>query len=211
MFTGIIETRGTVDGITRKGDGLRLRIRSNELGEHLEKDDSVAVNGICLTVVERSSEGFSADAVAETLARTTLKDWRPGQTVNLERGMPASGRFDGHLVQGHVDGTAELITREGRGGGAEMTFRTAETLTALMVEKGSVALDGVSLTIVSVTRDRFSVAVIPYTLSHTTLGDLPPGGKVNVEMDIIGKYLAKFSGGKLKLTKTTLEAWGYKL
>ncbi len=211
MFTGIIETIGKIKFIKFTSSGLRIDIINEELAGKINVDDSVAVNGICLTVLELHQDGFAVDAVMETIERSTLKEWGKGQRVNLERGMPLNGRFDGHIVQGHVDGRAELMHVIKTGNSAEMHFKTSKTIAAMMVEKGSVALDGVSLTIASMDYDSFSVAVIPYTLSNTTFNELQPGNKVNLETDIIGKYITKFMQNKNELNRSTLRSWGYKL
>jgi riboflavin synthase len=210
MFTGIIEERGTIEQITPDRGGYRIRIAASGITAELRTDDSVAVNGMCLTVTEITGNTFSVDAVKESAERSTLKNWRSGLKVNLERGMPANGRFDGHLVQGHVDGTARLLKREQQGKSVVMTFEASEKLTVLMVEKGSIALDGVSLTLTHVGRTDFSVALIPYSLEHTTLDALSVGDSVNVETDIIGKYIMKYTSGKNELNEEALKKWGYK-
>ena len=151
------------------------------------------------------------DAVRETIERSTLKEWKKGTQVNLERGMPATGRFDGHLVQGHVDGCATLSTIERRGESAEMHFVCDEILTKMMVEKGSITIDGISLTLASVERKGFSVAVIPYTFLHTNLHQLKTGKSVNIETDIIGKYVLKHLQNTKEINKSTLRSWGYEL
>ena len=211
MFTGIIETIGSIKSIKPGSSGLRLSIISEKLDGEIEVDDSVAINGVCLTVVELLPKGFTVDVVSETVSRSTVGQWKTGTKVNLERGLPAHGRFDGHIVQGHVDGPAELMHVKKTGNSAEMHFKTSKTIAAMMVEKGSIALDGISLTIASTDHDGFSVAVIPYTMSNTTLNELRPGNKVNLETDIIGKYIAKFMQNGKKLNKSTLMSWGYEL
>jgi len=211
MFTGIIETKGCIKSIRSIGKGLRLSITSEKLDGKIEIDDSVAINGVCLTVVELLPKGFAVDVVRETVSRSTVGQWRTGTKVNLERGLPAHGRFDGHIVQGHVDGLAELTQVKKTGNSAEMHFKTSQKIAAMIVEKGSVALDGISLTIAATDHDAFSVAVIPYTISNTTLNELRPGNKVNLETDIIGKYIAKFMQNGKKLNKSTLTSWGYEL
>lgn len=211
MFTGIIEVLGNIESIRSTDSGLRLNISSEILAGKVEMDDSVAVNGICLTIAELLPKGFALDVVRETVIRSTVKNWRQGTKVNLERGMPADGRFDGHIVQGHVDGQAELVSIKNSGNSAEMLFKTSRKITAIMVEKGSVTLDGISLTIASLDKDKFSIAVIPYTLSNTTFKDLRPGKTVNIETDIIGKYIAKYMQNEKELNKSTLRTWGYEL
>ncbi|MDZ7796726.1 MAG: riboflavin synthase [Candidatus Marinimicrobia bacterium] len=209
MFTGIIETQGNIAGIDIMRDTFRIRVKAPEIASELHIDDSVAVNGICLTVTALQGDIFSVDAIRETAERSTLKTWKSGKTVNLERGMPADGRFDGHLVQGHVDGTAELVQKERQRNTALFTFQTAERLMPLIVKKGSIALDGVSLTVTAADKDRFTVALIPYTLENSTLGKLPAGNSVNVETDIIGKYIVKHLTASTELSEDLLHKWGY--
>jgi riboflavin synthase len=210
MFTGIIESIGTVAEIKREQGAARIRITDMRIAGELQTDDSVAINGICLTVVASAGNDFEADAVPESLSRTTIPDWKKGRKVNLERGMPVSGRFDGHLVQGHVDATARLQLRKKQGKSRILTFETAEDLSAMMVEKGSIAIDGVSLTLLRVEARRFSVALIPYTLEHSTLGALRPGEQVNIETDIVGKYIVRQIQANKNLTEELLKKWGYR-
>lgn len=210
MFTGIVENIGRIAAIKREQGTARIRIAAPSLAAELRIDDSVAVNGICLTVVERTEQYFEVDAVRESLSRTTIPLWKKGFTVNLERGMPATGRFDGHLVQGHVDTTAILRSREKEGKSQTLTFETEEDLSAMMVEKGSIAVDGVSLTLIKTKERQFSVALIPYTLEHSTLGGLRKGDKVNIETDIIGKYIVRQIKANQNLTEELLKKWGYR-
>jgi riboflavin synthase len=211
MFTGIIETIGEINLTRPTPSGVRIDINSKELAGKIEVDDSIAVNGVCLTVVELLQNGFSVDAVRETLERSTLKEWRKGTQVNLELGLPATGRFDGHFVQGHVDGQASLSRVQRRGESAEMHFSCEEALAKMMVQKGSIAIDGISLTLASVDRAGFSIAVIPYTFLNTNLNKLKPGNRVNIETDIIGKYVARYLENGKEINKSTLRSWGYEL
>lgn len=211
MFTGIIETIGEINLTRPTPSGTRIDINSKKLAGKIEVDDSIAVNGVCLTVVELLQGGFSVDAVQETMERSTLKEWGKGTLVNLERGMPANGRFDGHLVQGHVDGQASLSRVQRRGESAEMHFVCDEAMTRTMVQKGSIAVDGISLTLASVERSGFSIAVIPYTFLNTNLNKLKPGKRVNIETDIIGKYVARYLENGKEINKPTLRSWGYEL
>jgi len=190
MFTGIIRHVGTVRTVAAQAGGKRLGIDLGPLAAGLAEGDSVAVNGACLTAAAVASSRAEFDAVAETLGCTTLGDLRPGGKVNLERSLSAGDAIDGHLVQGHVDGVAEVrgITR---GGQWTVEFAAPAELTDLMVPKGSVAIDGVSLTLVAVAANSFSVTLIPTTLAGTALADLAAGSKVNVETDVIGKYVRK--------------------
>ena len=211
MFTGIIETIGKIRSINSTISGLRIDMVSEKLAGTMEIDDSIAVNGVCLTVVGLSQDGFAVEAVRETIERSTLKEWRKGTRVNLERGMPANGRFDGHLVQGHVDGCATLRSIERHGESAEMHLMCDEAMAKMMVEKGSIAIDGISLTLASVERKGFSVAVIPYTFLHTILNEFKPGRRVNIESDIIGKYVLRHLQNTKEVNKSTLRSWGYEL
>lgn len=210
MFTGIVESIGSIAAIKREKDTARIRIAAPLLAAELRMDDSVAVNGVCLTVVEKTELHFEVDAVPESLSRTTIPLWKKGRKVNLERGMPATGRFDGHLVQGHIDTTATLRTREKEGKSRILTFETTEDLSAMMVEKGSIAIDGVSLTLIRVAGRRFSVALIPYTMEHSTLGELRGGDEVNIETDILGKYIVRQIKTSQNLTEELLKKWGYR-
>ncbi len=192
MFTGIIRHIGVVSGIRPQPGGQRLAIDLGSLAERLQAGDSVAVSGACLTAATVGAGGGAEfDVVAETLSRTTLGRLRVGSRVNLERALRASDPLEGHLVQGHVDGVATVAAVRGAGGEHRIEFEAPE-LTGAMVPKGSVAVDGVSLTLAHVAGARFSVAVIPATLAATTLGDLAPGEAVNVETDVIGKYVRKY-------------------
>lgn len=211
MFTGIIESIGSIENINSNRNGMTVSILANDIVPELEVDDSVAVNGICLTVVSILENSFKVDLVQETIDRSNCRKWSRGQNVNLERAMLANGRLDGHIVQGHIDGTAELLSCMKLGNSSEMIFRTDRSISDMMVEKGSVALDGVSLTIADVSDREFKIAVIPYTLANTLLGQIKRGSLVNVETDILGKYIAKFMKDKITLDKSTLSSWGYKL
>lgn len=195
MFTGIVEGQGTVQSLRNEGPGVELAITSlhEELSETDETrvGDSIAINGCCLTVVAKRDGCWSFQAGAETLSRTSLGSLRIGDAVNLERSLPANGRLGGHFVQGHIDGLGHVDAIDRDGDWTTMWFRVPERLTRQMVEKGSVAVDGVSLTLVRVERDRFSAALIPHTLTVTTLGRRQVGDPVNIETDIIGKYLEK--------------------
>lgn len=193
MFTGIIRHVGTVTGVRPNAGGRRLRIDLGPLAAGLGEGDSVAVSGACLTAAAVEAPSAEFDAVAETLGRTTLGRLRTGAKVNLERPVRAGEALDGHLVQGHIDGIAE-VRRVRRGGEWLVEFAAPGELTDLMVPKGSAAIDGVSLTLVDVGAAGFSVVLIPTTLAETTLGSLRPGTKVNVETDVIGKYVRKHLG-----------------
>jgi riboflavin synthase len=191
MFTGIIEQLGSVEDVADNEIGRRLVLSAPGIGE-LPIGASISVNGVCLTAVETKNDSVSVDVVPETMQRTNLGSLTPGNQVNLERPMPANGRFDGHIVQGHVDGvgTVSAIDRTDDGGVA-MTIETPESLRRYLVEKGSVTIDGVSLTVASITEEGFGVALIPHTLDMTTLGLRNHGDTVNLEMDVLAKYVER--------------------
>ncbi len=207
MFTGIVKHVGRVTAIASARGGRRLSIDMGPLAKGLQLGDSVAVNGACLTAAEIAGGVVAFDVVAETLDKSTLGKLAAGGAVNLELAMLASGRLDGHIVQGHVDGVAE-VTDIRRGDRWDVTFRGEAQLVGLMVPKGSVAIDGVSLTLAGVDVSTFTVALIPTTLAETTLADLATGRRVNVETDVIGKYVQRYlqqmvsgQGGSLTLDK----------
>lgn len=196
MFTGLIEGLGTVAAVESETAGIRLVIAPPALMLDVGVDrcrlgDSVAINGCCLTVIEIKHDCWSFQAGTETLSKTNLGRLAIGDPVNLERSLPVNGRLGGHFVQGHVDGVGSVDRIDREGEWVAMWFRVPEPQAQLMVAKGSVAVDGISLTVVNVERDRFSVALIPHTLSVTTLGVRQVGDPVNIETDILGKYVQK--------------------
>lgn len=193
MFTGLVQEVGTVERVM-PGGMTDLWIRASLGGEELALGESIAVDGACLTVVEREGGEFRVQASPETLRRTTAGRLAAGARVNLERAMRLSDRLGGHLVLGHVDAVGEILSRRPEGDSVVMTFRLPPALAPLFIEKGSVAVDGVSLTVNEVTSDRFSVALIPETLQRTTLGQKGAGEPVNLEADMIGKYVARLHG-----------------
>jgi len=193
MFTGLVEALGTVRGVEVDGPARHLVITEPGLAADLAVGDSIAVNGTCLTVVERSAASFRCQAGPETLHRTNLGDLGPGDRVNLERPLRLGDRLDGHLVQGHVDGIGRVAERLRQGDWELVWFTCPQDLSAQMVAKGSVAVDGVSLTVVEVGAGRFSVALIPHTLAVTTLGFKQPGATVNLETDLFAKYIWKYA------------------
>jgi riboflavin synthase len=192
MFTGIIETVGTVASIERRGDVARLAVDAPAIASGVRVGDSVAVNGGCLTVTAESGGRFAFEAVRETLERTALGLLAVGSRVNLERALRADSRLDGHIVQGHVDGTGVVRALERQGDDVRLLVDCDAQVAECLVEKGSVAIDGVSLTVVSVSAAGFDVALIPHTLAVTTLGDLRPGDRVNLEVDVLGKYVKRY-------------------
>ncbi len=191
MFTGIIEQLGTVNGLRREGTNLHLTIRA-AMAPELRVDQSVSHNGVCLTVVSIDTDTHVVTAVHETLDHTNLGALRVGDAVNLERCLRAGDRLDGHMVQGHVDTVTECLSVEDMDGSWAYTFRLPEEA-HLLVQKGSICLNGVSLTVASLTADTFSVAIIPYTYAHTTFQHLRAGHGVNVEFDVLGKYVARLA------------------
>ena len=191
MFTGIVQHVGVIQAVRDTADGARLAIDIGPLAGDLGSGDSVAVNGACLTAADFSGQIAEFDVISETLKCTTLGAFRPGTKVNLERAMMLNDRLDGHIVQGHVDATA-VVRRLDRSQPCILELQASKELTALMAPKGSVAINGVSLTLADISRDRFSVGLIPTTLTDTTLGALSAGDKVNIEADVIGKYVVGF-------------------
>lgn len=189
MFTGIVETTGTVEEVRPLDGGLRVTIEAPDIVVGLGVGDSVAVRGACLTAVEVGMRHFTVELVSETVARTVLGELEAGVRVNLERAMAASGRFDGHIVQGHVDGIGTVVAVAQEGSARRIEFRAAPGFLRYVVEKGSITVDGVSLTVAAVSDDGFQIALIPHTLAVTTLGSLEPGARVNLEADILAKYV----------------------
>ena len=189
MFTGIIETMGKVVSIEQEGENTHFSLKSS-LTQELKVDQSLAHNGVCLTVVAIDGEVYTVTAIKETLGKSNIGDLSVGDEVNLERAMLANGRFDGHVVQGHVDQTATCVGLEEQGGSWMYTFEY-EDKGNITVEKGSITINGVSLTVVNSQKNTFSVCIIPYTKEHTNFNALEPGKKVNLEFDIIGKYVAQ--------------------
>ncbi len=189
MFTGLVEEVGTLAWIDGGPDGARLGVRTSRVQDGLAVGDSVAVNGACLTAVTVSGEGFAVDCVAETLRRTSLGTRREGEGVNLERALRADARIGGHFVQGHVDGLAECRAVRPDGDGIRLELACPPDLLRYVVEKGSVALDGVSLTVAARSGDAFEVALIPHTVAETTLGPELEGASLNLEVDVLAKYV----------------------
>jgi len=192
MFTGIIEETGLIEAAERRGDVLRVRVGAKKVLSDLQKGGSIAVNGCCLTAIEIGPAGFSCELTEETLKRTAFETrLRPGVRVNLERPMPANGRFDGHVVQGHVDGVGRISKMRSLGDSSEMFVEPPQELERYLVEKGSVTVDGISLTVASLATGVFSIARIPDTLEVTNLGTARAGDAVNIEADVIAKYVER--------------------
>ncbi|HMI08451.1 MAG TPA: riboflavin synthase [Flavobacterium sp.] len=192
MFTGIIETLGTIREIRKEGDNLHLTVESAITNE-LKIDQSVSHNGVCLTVVAISNDRYTVTAIRETLEKTTLGDWKTGDSINLERGMKLGDRLDGHIVQGHVDQTGSCKSIENANGSWYYTFGYDAGLSNITIEKGSITVNGVSLTVVNSKENEFSVAIIPYTYEHTNFKGFRVGTKVNLEFDVIGKYVSRLN------------------
>lgn len=190
MFTGIIETLGTVAKIEREQSNMHIYIHS-DISSQLKIDQSVSHNGVCLTVVGIQDNTHKVTAIDETLQKTNLNKLQEGQLINIERCTPANGRFDGHIVQGHVDQTATCVAKENQDGSWLFTFQYDPRFNNITVEKGSISVNGISLTVVNSLTDRFSVAIIPYTIEHTNLKHVDIGSIVNLEFDIVGKYISK--------------------
>ena len=190
MFTGIIETKGRIEEVILSGTNKSFRI-SSPISHELKVDQSVSHNGVCLTVESINNDNHTLTAIAETLQKTNLDQWKVGDIVNVERCLIMNGRLDGHIVQGHVDATANCIDRQSLDGSWEFRFKFPVQFAPLVIEKGSICLNGISLTIFNVGVDEFSVAVIPYTFEHTNISSIYPGDKVNIEFDIIGKYIQR--------------------
>ncbi len=213
MFTGLIEEVGTVRRVMNNPEGRLLEITAQKVLEGLEIGDSVAVDGACLSVVSTGRDRFRVQAVQETIRKTTLRLFQTGTRVNLERAMAANSRFGGHFVQGHVDGIAPVTSVVTKGGSAVFTFEIPETLQRYVTVKGSVTINGISLTVAELSGRNFSVAVIPLTMKETTLGLKKAGDFINIEVDILAKYVERQLSGRDKL-ETDLEdkirQWGYK-
>lgn len=190
MFTGIIESLAIVETVRPAGSGIEYWF-SSALSDQLTIDQSVAHDGICLTVDQLQPGRHRVTAVLETIEKSTIGQWQPGKKVNLERCMQIGGRIDGHIVQGHVDGKALCIDKKDLNGSWLFRFRIPENHAALIVEKGSVSINGTSLTVFDVSVDEFSVAIIPYTYSHTNIHLVTPGNEVNIEFDMMGKYVLR--------------------
>ncbi len=188
MFTGIIETTGIIEKITTSGTNKTYWVKS-PISAELQVDQSVSHNGVCLTVEAVNADNHQLTAIEETLLKTNLESWKEGDTVNIERSLQMNGRLDGHIVQGHVDTTGTCISVEEKNGSWEYSFEIDKKFAGLIIEKGSIALNGISLTIFNVKYNGFTVAIIPYTYNHTNMQQLKAGDKVNIEFDMIGKYV----------------------
>lgn len=192
MFTGLVEEIGSIHFIEKQGEGARFYIHADLVLNDMKIGDSIAVNGVCLTVVYKNLEGFAVDTVEETLVRSTLGSLKAYSHVNLERALKADSRLGGHFVQGHVDGMGKVVSIEPGKPGYWLKIRMDNDLAKYFIEKGSIAIDGVSLTIAQIEGQVVSLALIPHTLKVTTIGELYSGDRVNIEVDILGKYIYKY-------------------
>lgn len=204
MFTGIVEEKGKLLNKHLQGSSSFIKIGASKVLEGTRIGDSIAVNGVCLTVTAMDDSSFTADVMPETLRRTNLGDLYSMAEVNLERAMAADGRFGGHIVSGHIDGTGTVVSLVHEGNAVVVTIEAKPEILDLIIEKGSICIDGISLTVVAVTKDSFSVSVIPHTGSETTLLDKKRGDKVNLENDVIAKYVQKLLGAN-KSTGITMD------
>lgn len=194
MFTGLVEEIGTVKSISLQGNSGTIAIKADVVTKGTKTGDSIAVNGVCLTVTSLSDDGFTADVMAETVRRSSLGALKSGDRCNLERAMAADGRFGGHIVSGHIDGTGRVSSVVREENAIWFTIEADSSLLDYIVEKGSVALDGISLTVAAVSSSDFKVSIIPHTQEATTLYLRKPGDIINIETDVIGKYVAKMMG-----------------
>lgn len=210
MFTGIIESTGKILKSLHKRDSLLIEISCENLINEIKIGDSVSINGACLTVVEKKDNSFSMEVSYETIERTTIKKLKTGDIVNLEIAMKFNGRVGGHFVTGHIDGTGKIIRKEMRGDFFDLYFSAHPTIMKFIVEKGSIAIDGISLTVNRVFPDSFSVTIIPYTTRNTNIGLKKIGDEVNIESDIIGKYVYSFVGKEGgRITEEFLKKHGF--
>lgn len=218
MFTGIIEEIGKVKAINGSQDSIEMVIQAKKILEDVNLGDSISVNGVCLTVTEFTSDGFTVDVMPETVKSTSLRELRQQSAVNLERAMSAGGRYGGHIVSGHVDGIGKIVRKEPKGNAVYYEIEIPDELVQFMIYKGSVAVDGTSLTIFGLTENTFTLSLIPHTLSETILHSKGVGAIVNIECDMLGKYVSSFlqrslvndKSAKSKITASFLEEHGFK-
>lgn len=199
MYSGIVEEKGTIRARSKTG----LEIGASQVLTDLAVKDSIAVDGVCLTVTERGNDWFRVDTMSETLRRTSLGDLQPGSVVNLERSVPVQGRLGGHIVQGHIEASVRVLAVKEDGIGLDVEIELPAHLRPYVISKGFVALNGASLTVVEAGEDRFSIALIPYTREHTNLGLIRPGTRLNLETDILGRYVVQLMTRDRQLTPTS--------
>jgi riboflavin synthase len=212
LFTGLIREIGVIEQVRPKSGGAELQVRCEKLMPSLHRGDSIAVDGACLTVTAVSAKGFCADVVAETWSRTIIRWYRRGTKVNLEPALRVGEPLGGHLVLGHVDGVADVVEVQPEGDGKTIWVRPPSSLSRYIAEKGSVALNGVSLTVAAIEGETFSVALVPFTLRETNLGDLVPGSRANLEVDVLARYVERLLGRKVGeegITLSRLEELGF--
>jgi riboflavin synthase len=217
MFTGIIQAIGTIATLEPKGQDVRIRVQTGKLDlSDVHLGDSIAVNGVCLTAVELPGDGFWADVSGETLSRTTFADLQKGSQANLEKALTPTTRLGGHLVSGHVDGIGEIISRKTDGRSERFVIRAPDALARYIAEKGSICVDGISLTVNDISGAEFELNIVPHTLVETTMSEFKPGTRVNLEVDIIARYLERLllgdkaadkQGGGISLEK--LQEYGF--
>jgi len=205
MFTGLVEEIGYIQSLEKKGAGYLIKISASLVLDELHIGDSISVNGVCLTVIKKESETFSVETVEETLQRSALANMTMKQPVNLERALKANSRLGGHFVQGHVDGIGEVISFEKKEPGFWLRIKVSSELVNFLVLKGSIAVNGTSLTIADIEGEKVSIAIIPHTAQVTTIKNLKTGDRVNIEVDILGKYIYKYLQPYIKSEKLTLE------
>lgn len=196
MFTGIVEEIGTLQSVKSKTEALEIKIAASKILEDIKLGDSISINGVCLTVTDYTKDTASFDVMPETYRATNIHELKQGSDVNLERAMAADGRFGGHLVSGHIDGTGSIVSKRPASNAVYYDIQLPSDLVPYFVYKGSIAVDGTSLTVFGVEEDRVTISLIPHTMEHTVLGRKGPGDKVNIECDMIGKYVAHFLSGQ---------------
>lgn len=209
MFTGLVEEIGQILSVQPLESGRKIRIAATKVVEDIKTDDSIAVNGVCLTAEQVAKTAFEAVAVAETLRRSTLGGLKKGDPVNLERALRLDDRLGGHLVQGHVDGVGKILTIHQQGVGFEIELNIPANLTRYLIEKGSITVNGVSLTIADIRGQRIRIAVIPHTWKNTTFASCRSGDSVNIEVDLIGKYVERMITPQSRLSEDSLRDMGY--
>lgn len=205
MFTGIIEEIGTIEGMKKGASSAVLKIQASKIMDDIHLGDSIAVNGVCLTVTTISSTGFVSDVMHETMNRSSLGSLRMGSSVNLERAMPAAGRFGGHIVSGHIDGTGTILNIQRDDNAVWYKIKAPLLVLRYIIEKGSIAIDGISLTVANVYKDSFDVSIIPHTALFTTLAKRRVGDLVNLENDCIGKYVERLMGKETQSNNITAD------
>jgi riboflavin synthase len=213
MFTGIIEELGSVEKIVKKGATLTLTIHADAVLKDVKEGDSIAVSGVCLTVVDFDNDSFTAEVSPETLKKSYLDELRKGDRVNLERSLKIGDRLMGHMVSGHIDGIGRIVKKEQKGDFVDITLQTKKELMKYIVTKGSIAIDGVSLTVVSCKGDTFGISIIPHTAKMTTIGIKDRGDSVNLECDLIGKYVESFvsreNSSSKEISRDFLKEYGF--